>query len=242
MARTPEGRRLTELHRKQQLVLKTQVVRDVMRIFPAWQPRDPASYDAFAQAIVLLVKSRSVQSAALAAHYFDLFRTVETGTGIAHMATLAPGPTAEHILKSLSATSRGALFRAFAAGQSYEQAMANTAVQVSGSVSRLVGNTGRDTILSATRADGQAQGWARATGGNPCAFCAMLASRGPAYREESVEFQAHDHCQCYAEPVYEGSEWPPGSREFQELWQTSTPPGQATTLNDFRRAIEGRAV
>jgi hypothetical protein len=228
MARTPEGKLLTELHRKQQLALRARVVRDVMRIFPAWRPSDPKSYEAFAEAMVLMVKSRSTESAALAARYFELFRAVETGTGISKAVALAPQPAAEHILASLSATSRGAVYKALAAGQPYEQAMANGLVQVSGSMSRLVSNTGRDTILAAVKHDGKAQGWARATGGNPCAFCAMLASRGPVYKEETVDFQAHDHCTCHAEPVYPGSEWPGDARAYRDLWD------QSGSLKTFR--------
>jgi len=77
---------------------------------------------------------------------------------------------------------------------------------------------------------------ARVASANSCAFCAMLASRGPVYKEETVDFEAHDHCTCGSEPVYEGAEWPPNSKEYQDLWYENH-----GSYKDFRAAVEGRA-
>lgn len=48
--------------------------------------------------------------------------------------------------------------------------------------------------------------WARVlTGAENCAFCAMLASRGPAYAsEDTASGQWHDHCDCVAVMVIPG--------------------------------------
>ncbi|MEI5522533.1 hypothetical protein WB388_18180 [Streptomyces brasiliscabiei] len=43
---------------------------------------------------------------------------------------------------------------------------------------------GRDLLEAASRADRAVIGWARITAPNPCAFCALLASRGAVYRSE----------------------------------------------------------
>src|SRR5665647_575438 len=233
MARTAEGKLLTDLHRRQQLALRASVVRDVMKLWPMWRPRDAGSYVSFEAAMVLLVESRSRQSAALAARYYELFRAADApGTRILRTVALAaPRATAE-IRAAVSVTARAGVYTALGAGQTFEQAMANGLVRVSGAVSREVLNGGRDTILGEVQRDTKTQGWARVTGGNPCAFCAMLASRGPAYREESVDFQAHDHCDCGAEPVYMGSEWPGRGREFQKIWKE-----EGGSLNTFRQAL-----
>ena len=135
------------------------------------------------------------------------------------------------IRAAISSTSRAAVYKALGAGKPFDAAMSNGLVQVSGAVSREVMNGGRDTILDEVQRDPKVQGWARVTGGDPCAFCAMLASRGPAYREETVDFQAHDHCDCGAEPVYEGSEWPGRGREFQQMWK------ETGGLNELRQAL-----
>lgn len=82
---------------------------------------------------------------------------------------------------------------------------------------------GRDTIAAAVDDDKDALGWARATSGACCAFCAMLAGRGPVYGEDTADFQAHDHCTCTSEPVFSHDQaWPSGSREFQDRWNSAT--------------------
>ena len=79
MARTPEGTQLTNLHRRQQLALRAATIKDVVKLWPIWQPSDPISYQRFEDAMVLLVQSRSRQSAALAARYYEQFREAEIG-------------------------------------------------------------------------------------------------------------------------------------------------------------------
>ena len=232
MARTPEGKLLTDLHRRQQLALRASVVRDVLKIWPAWQPKDPASYRSFEAAMVMLVQSRSVQSASLAARYYEMFRAADAPGSTRSLAVaLAAARDEAEIRAAVSSTARAGVYKALGAGQPFEAAMRNGLVRVSGAVSREVLNGGRDTILDEVQRDTRTQGWARVTGGDPCAFCAMLASRGPAYREESVDFQAHDHCDCGAEPVYEGSEWPGKGREFQQMWK------ETGSLNNLRQEM-----
>lgn len=111
-------------------------------------------------------------------------------------------------------------------------------VRVSGAVTRHVLNGARETLHRSVRADRRALGWARATSGAPCSFCAMLASRGPVYGERTGDFQTHDHCSCGLEPVYRrDQEWPHGSREYQRLWREATEGlSGAEAQNAFRRA------
>lgn len=93
-------------------------------------------------------------------------------------------------------------------------------VEASGAASRHVLNGGRKTLLTVLDADTPALGWQRVGDGDPCAFCAMLISRGPVYGSQvSASFEAHDHCGCTAEPVFtRDGEWPGRAREFQQLW------------------------
>jgi len=232
MARTAEGKLLTDLHRRQQLALRASVVRDVMKLWPAWQPSRPDSYQAFERAMVLLVQSRSVQSAAISARYYELFRAVDApGRKVVRTVALAVARDEAAIRAAVSSTARAGVYAALGAGQTYEAAMRNGFVRVAGAASREVLNGGRDTIVNEVQRDPTAQGWARVTSGNPCGFCGMLASRGPVYKEESASFEAHDHCSCDAEPVYEGSEWPGKGREFQQLWK------ETGSLNTFRQAL-----
>jgi hypothetical protein len=110
-----------------------------------------------------------------------------------------------------------------------------------GAGTRHVLTGGRRSLLTLVEADPQALGWARVTDGNPCAFCAMLASRGPVYGSEAAAgFSAHDACACTAEPVYSRqAPWPGRAREFQELWrETTRNTSGRDSINAFRRAYE----
>lgn len=88
---------------------------------------------------------------------------------------------------------------------------------------RLVLDSGRQTIVVNVNRDRKARGWARVTEPAPCAFCAMLATRGMAYRsEQSADFRTHDHCRCHAEPVFTQYEPPAQVREWGSLYSEAT--------------------
>jgi hypothetical protein len=129
-------------------------------------------------------------------------------------------------------------------GATAETAMRNAFVLSSGAAARLVLNGGRQTIYDTGRDDPATTGWYRETSGDPCAFCALLASRGGVYySEDTAGFEAHDHCSCIPVPMYDGdSPLPRGdaagwARIYQEHAQGGSDP-----LNRFRRAYEGRAA
>ena len=84
----------------------------------------------------------------------------------------------------------------------------------------------------------------------------MLASRGPVFREDTADFEAHDHCACMGETSYPGSEWPGQSGEFRDLWNDTVKTEMRydkgrkrmrqmltkDAFNDFRRAYEASRV
>ena len=231
MARTREARLLTDLYRRRTLALHSQTIRDVTRFYRIWQLNDPATYAAMEQALIAVAQNRGMQAAALAANYYEAFRAFEVPAGRLVSIPLASPPPDEQIRAAISATARAGVLNGLQAGQPYEQAMANGLVRVSGAVSRLALNTGRDTVQQEVKRDPKALGWSRVAGGECCAFCAMLCSRGPVYKEESVDFEAHDHCACVVEPHYAGSDWPPQSVAFRSLWDDTG------SLNTFRQAL-----
>lgn len=105
-------------------------------------------------------------------------------------------------------------------GKTPRQARDISFVESSGVATRHVLTGGRQSLLTLLTDDPQVQRWVRVTDGDPCAFCAMLASRGPVYlTEDSAGFRAHDHCACTAEPVYSmDAPWPGRAQEFHRLW------------------------
>lgn len=105
-------------------------------------------------------------------------------------------------------------------GRSEREARDASFVESSGAASSQVLTGGRQSLLRLIEADTRLEGYVRVTDGDPCYFCAMLASRGPVYRTpKRASFSAHNHCACTAEPVYTSdTAWPGRSREFQQLW------------------------
>jgi hypothetical protein len=143
--------------------------------------------------------------------------------------------------KSLQVTGPSELKRRAARGETEAQAKRNGLVVVSGSASRHVLTGARETTLALVRADDQALGWARVTDGDPCHFCAMLASRGPVYKTQaSADFKPHDGCACVAEPVFSrNAPWPGDARNYQKLWNEATRGYSGRdAINAFRRAYE----
>jgi hypothetical protein len=60
----------------------------------------------------------------------------------------------------------------------------------------------RDTILTNRANDPASAGWRRIARAGGCKMCRMLADRGAVYRESTVRFATHPHCNCTAQPVF----------------------------------------
>jgi hypothetical protein len=252
MARTEAGRQLTEQHYKAQVQLRAVALRDYLRLWPLFTG-DEASFRRLVEAAVVLVRAHQQTSSTLSAAYFQAFRTAEDPGGHAAPRLADPmTPDAEdRLIGSLYETGQFSVQRSLSAGKTPQVAMDTAFTNTSGTVTRNVLNGGRGTLLRSTGSDSKAKGWARVTSSNPCAFCAMLASRGPVYlTEETAEFRSHDHCTCSAEPGYEGTEWPGRSREFHDLYNEATLEAHEAgdlrrgtsndLLNTFRRAYEAQ--
>lgn len=185
-------------------------------------------------------------SSGLAASYYEQFRKAERVGGAATPRIASPLDEAL-VLGTLHVTGVDMTRRAIAAGKSPQAAMQTALVRTSGTATRFVLEGGRDTIVLSSGADKKASGWARVTAGEPCAFCALLASRGPVYSDDTADFEAHDHCSCVGEPHYSGSEWPGRGREFKDLYNQAQREARAAgdlkrdtsndALNAFRRAL-----
>lgn len=237
MARTAEGAALSVQHRAGQLRIRAQALTAYTRAWPLWQG-DEASFKRLTDVTYPLVAAHRRLSASLASSYYETFRSVERVRGEA-TPRLAPPIDEATVSGTLFVTGREMTAKAIASGASPQAAMAAALVRTSGTVGRFVLGGGRDTIVLSSGADPEARGWGRVTGGNPCAFCAMVAANGPVFSEDTADFEAHDHCSCAGEPMYEGSEWPGEAREFQRLWNEHAS-GTENPLAEFRRVLSAR--
>lgn len=105
-----------------------------------------------------------------------------------------------------------------ARGESEQDAWRNARSIFLGQFHEAVLTGGRETIREWARRDPRAIGWRRVSDGDPCAFCAMLVTRGPVYTSEqralsreSDGTKYHAHCGCTVEVVY--GDWKPTGLE-----------------------------
>lgn len=243
MATTVAARKLTEAHRLAQLRVGTDTVAQMLA---AWKALDPSDIDGtLAQWLTVvrpLIQRQRSTSTTLAANYYQRFRTLELPGTKAFTPVLAAEAPAEQIATTMLVTGPAQLRAASARGVALDTAIDHARTSAAGTAMRLALGGGRDTLAGNVVADQRAIGWARVTSGNPCAFCAMVASRGPIYTEDTVDFETHASCACSIEPVYREAgrdSWPPGSAQYAELWNESTS-GEADQLNAFRRALSAQ--
>lgn len=99
----------------------------------------------------------------------------------------------------------------------------------SGTVDALGMDGGREVINKAIREDRLVKLVARGTSSDPCAFCAMLASRGFVYKSEKTAYVGDDvekvHINCHCFPIVRfvrTSQLPEMNAYFQEKWYEVT--------------------
>lgn len=122
---------------------------------------------------------------------------------------------------SLHATSVATAKRKIAEGMPAEEAMTAAKAAMLRAAKRRILEASRMRVVRLSEADDNARGWARVSDGRPCAFCAMLVSRGPVYAADTVRFRAHDGCGCSAKPVFDNDPakgWSPEARALRSLW------------------------
>lgn len=123
-------------------------------------------------------------------------------------------------------------------------------VDVTTSAQKLVQDVARTTVIDNVKRDRQTSAWYRVVHPSEsktgtCAFCAMLAQRGPVYTEETADFQAHPGDKCTAAAVFPGYKPSAQVQAWQAMWQRHVKDAGRTGRNAtaaFRQAVEGRPV
>jgi hypothetical protein len=240
MAATVLGAQLTELQRTTQLRLATRMIAQMRSVWGLLDPADlDATFQRWLRVAVPVVHANRAQSARLAAAYLAAFRKAELGTLEGLPVVLAAPADVKAVTTSLLVTGPWSVKKAMTSGVDLARAADIAEARSSAAAMRHVLDGGRDMIVGTAGADRQALGWARVASSNSCAFCAMTASRGPDYGSEATaSFEAHDGCQCGAEPVYrDDAAWPANSERYREIWDEHAAGSGADALNAFRRAL-----
>ena len=203
---------LVAQHRQELQKVQFLANRDLVEIYSGL-PRNPAA------ALALLIKQLPELTsmygdiaATLAADWYERVREAAGATGhySARMSTDFDIGKAIMIAKWGS----GPLFET---GElTYERSQS----LVSGASQRLIADQARDTEILNADTDKKATGrWSRDARGTGCAFCLMLATRGPVYTSrDRGDFNAHDKCYCVAVPDFDDYEEPSHVAAFRESY------------------------
>lgn len=246
MAATPEGAAVTLAKQRAQLAVARAVQAETALL---WLMLDPERLDA-TRGRWLAAQLRAVESgretAARNAHRFYRQFAQADGRGLPPDMDVPrvnnPAESAA-VLTSLEVTGPVRAKQGVAQGLAPQVAMEAALQAVTGSTQRHVLNGGRDAELALMRADPGCDRYARITHGNSCAFCGMLAARGPVYVSEATAAKkVHDGCDCGVEPVFDVDAWnpPSGTKEWQSRWREyadTLPPGQRLSPQGFQRFV-----
>lgn len=259
MAVSVEAVRLNEQHRLIQAQLSAQTMRDAILLWRVLAEDPQRNQATWLQVILALIRRNRARSARYATDYARAFRYLEAGP---RAGPFTPVPQLEvpfeKIAASMVATGPAALAERakkldVERVPARSRAMRNIMESNARAVSRHVLDGGRDSLDEVVRRDPQALGWYRVTDSDPCFWCAMLASRGPVYGEDSFDesdarfsgpgnHKVHDGCACSLQPIYRRGD--PGldqARAWELLWQqTGQKYSGARAILEWRRAYEGR--
>jgi len=242
--RRPTAAGLTDAFRRAQLGVQARALKRLVGLWALFDADDiAASWTALEAPIIDAIQGGYAQSAELGAAYYSAFRELRSVPGDP-TPVLAAAKPAEQLADWLEVAPRwaGAM-----TARGLPDVADRTLVVTAGTVSRNVLDGGRDTITGSVEADPRALGYVRVTGPRPCAFCAILCSRGPVYKSERTaryraggeERRYHAHCQCLPAPVYgESDAWPGRAREFRQMWDRAEGETNDDKMNAFRRELE----
>jgi hypothetical protein len=242
MAVTSEGLTLTEQQRKAQAAITVRLITQMKLLWPLLDltdlDRTSPLWLSFVQQLLL---DSHAESVAVAREYLRQFRIAEVGTTIAvfDKIRVALDPAATTAMR---VTGPVKVKQSMTAGLSLSQAGRLAFSETARTAQLLVLNGGRQMIETGIRRDRRTIGYQRVTDGNPCYFCAMLASRGPVYRKDSfANAKVHIGCGCSLEPVYSrDTNWLKRSEEYAAVYAGVTPGANQTVVAAFRAAYDAQ--
>lgn len=216
MARTEAGRELTVQHRLDQVLNSARVASDTEALLELFDLGNiDGSAPEWMAAMENLTRAGRTESMRLARQYLEEFSLVESGQK--HRGIVTPMFDQRAALEGLRINGPVRMKAYIKQGFEPEEALAKIYTAVAGDVMTTVMNAGRELHNESVRYFGRSGKYRRVTDGKPCAFCAMIASRGPVYSEVTKDFRVHDFCGCTSEQVF--GEWVPNDEEA--LWRAS---------------------
>lgn len=248
MALTAEGKALTEAHRVGQIAVGARAEAAARLLWPMLDQSDLDRHEpAWLTANLKVLRPYYEDSVKLAKAYVSEYREAE-GVGSTAFGTVVWDQ--QYMSSNLHLAGPVRVKMLVESGKTGPAASAAAVTKFAGIARRGVMQGGRMMIHETTRRDSNAVGWRRVTDGDPCTFCAMLATRGPVYGKESAHGNVmrksrdggeallyHGHCGCTAEIVY--GEWIPNDVEqlFIEEYKRAAAEADALGLPRTRQNV-----
>lgn len=231
-----------------QLAIRARLLQDVVRLWPALdRHRLSDTFPSWLRAMMTVTRLYHRESASAAARAYKAARSHATQLPAPDgLIRLPSAPSDEWLTRAYGYAGPGMLTR--------DTARPNTALTTTlGTAARLAAAGGRTTTVGTVLHDPETVGWYRVTDGNPCYFCALLASRGVVYKAHSFdssdarfhgpgEFKVHNNCGCDAAPAFrDGPPLPDVTSEARRVYNDSTGgmPNK-DRLQAFRKAWDAR--
>lgn len=235
---SPDANRLTRQHRDTQAAIGRAVARPVRQLARQASTADIDSW--FARVLprlLMIIRAGWIASATHARQYLELHAEREGVT----VDPVRLQFEADRVIASLRVTGPVAFKEHVERTGSVEGAKAAMVARLPAAAARQVMAGGRETIERTAEEDRRIVGWRRVTDADPCAFCAMLASRGAVYltRESASGVVGrgrggtlrgsrqrgepyHDGCECTVAPLYEHEPEPPEVVDLENQWLQAT--------------------
>lgn len=242
--------------RRAQLRIRARYLSEFMRLWPVLnRASTSADVDRWLRVNVALVRRWQAPSRALAMEFYRSQHMAQLGRP-ASLKTVPEMPT-EQIVRGLAERGPGVLRRLKVTGLEDLIAEERAQTAAAGKGGKLVLAGGRDALKAQ-----QAVGYMRVTDGDPCSFCAMVASRGALYSSEGTAgrdtndsfvgdglHKYHDHCGCTALPIFSRTDFMSDeARRYRAIWDatfgkkgTTKSGREVVGVDYFRAVIEGRA-
>jgi hypothetical protein len=220
-----------------QMAIRAALMRDVIKLWPALdKTRLAETFPGWLRAMQLLVGNYHGQSSAAAGRFYQSARAQALSSPTPRsLIKTAPAPDPQWMAKAFGFSGPGMIAK--------DTAQPNTALSTTlGTAARVALDGGRTTVLETVKHDRAAVGWYRVTDGDPCAFCALLSSRGVVYKKDTVAFQAHNDCGCSGAPAFSrGQQLPAISDQADAIYRESAQGlSGAQRMAAFRKAWNER--
>jgi len=238
-------------HYLTQLGLSVALVKALGGLWPNLDPeRLRETFPAVQQAGSALALTYSSAAISLAADHYDSLR--EDAVPGRFNTPVIDGPSAVEVEALIEAGTRDLLAGIDTVPDELYLAeiMSQIEAETQALLESVVADAASDELFAAISDDSEAKGWARVVRPGACAFCRMLATRGPVYlSRETANFRAHvavdgrgGTCHCTVEPLFaKHYEAPAHVRADTMLWgQVTDGLSGADAMYAWRRALEGR--